>query len=92
MTTRFLAWSLVLSASVSKCEDSFSLWAFSPMTNTSVLSWLSWRKFCDIHQPCNSPSISPSILIVGCYRNIELAVICIAMVIDVVPPNGTTKG
>ena len=95
MTPRFLAWCLVLSASVFKCADSFSLSAFSPTTNTSVLSWLSWRKFCDIHTFISAMQFtrqSIELLVVGCYRNIELGVICIAMIIDALPPNDTTKG
>ena len=31
-------------------------------------------------------------VVVECYRNIELGVICIAMVIQVGPPDDTTKG
>ena len=68
---------------------------FSPMTNTSVLSWLSWRKFCDIHTLISEMQFtkqSIELLVVRCYRNIELGIICIAMIIDVVPPNDTTKG
>ena len=38
-----------------------------------------------IHQAINRA------VIVGRYRNIELGVICIVMVIDVVPPKDTTK-
>ena len=30
-------------------------------------------------------------VVIGCYRNIDLGVICIAMVINVVPPNDTTN-
>src|SRR4029434_2072185 len=87
MTPRFLAWCLVLSASVFKCAVSFSLSFFSPMTNTSVLSWFSWRKSSvtsiHLYQAINRA------VVVGCSRNIELGVICIAMIVDVVPHTHT---